>query len=63
MSTVPEVLAAVHMGLPVFAISVITDKGFPLDEIEPVTVDDVIAVAKTAEPKMTLILQELINSL
>lgn len=63
MSTVPEVLAAVHMGLPVFAISVITDKGYPVEEIEPVTVEDVIAVAKTAEPKMTLILQELINRL
>lgn len=63
MSTVPEVLAAVHMNLPVFAISVITDKGYPADEIEPVTVDDVIAVAKEAEPKMTLILQQLINSL
>lgn len=63
MSTVPEVLAAVHMGLPVFAISVITDKGYPASEIEPVTVEDVIAVAKTAEPKMTLILQNLIESL
>lgn len=63
MSTVPEVLAAVHMGLPVFAISVITDKGYPVEAIEPVTVEDVIAVAKTAEPKMTMILQELINRL
>jgi purine-nucleoside phosphorylase len=63
MSTVPEVLAAVHMGLPVFAISVITDKGYPADEIEAVTVEDVIAVAKEAEPKMTLILQNLIASL
>ena len=63
MSTVPEVLATVHMGLPVFAISVITDKGYPVEAIEPVTVEDVIAVAKTAEPKMTLILQELINRL
>jgi len=63
MSTVPEVLAAVHMGLPVFAISVITDKGYPTDEIEAVTVEDVIAVAKAAEPKMTLILQNLIASL
>jgi len=63
MSTVPEVLAAVHMGLPVFAISVITDKGYPMEEIEPVTVESVIAVAKEAEPKMTLILQELIQGL
>ncbi len=63
MSTVPEVLAAVHMNLPVFAISVITDKGYPADEIEATTVDDVIAVAKEAEPKMTLILQQLINEI
>jgi len=63
MSTVPEVLAAVHMGIPVFAISVITDKGFPAEEIEAVTVESVIAVAKEAEPKMTLILQTLIGSL
>ncbi len=63
MSTVPEVLAAVHMSLPVFAISVITDKGYPAHEIEAVTVEDVIAVAKEAEPKMTLILQNLIAGL
>lgn len=63
MSTVPEVLACVHMGLKVFAISVITDKGYPVAEIEPVTVEDVIAVAKQAEPKMSLILKELISAL
>lgn len=61
MSTVPEVLAAVHMGLPVFAISVITDKGYPAEAIEPVTIEEVIAVAKAAEPKLTLILQQLIE--
>ncbi|MFN3940106.1 MAG: purine-nucleoside phosphorylase, partial [Chitinophagales bacterium] len=63
MSTVPEVLACVHMGLPVFAISVITDKGYPIEEIIPVTVDEVIAVANKAEPNMTLILRELITTL
>ncbi|HPE98863.1 MAG: purine-nucleoside phosphorylase [Chitinophagales bacterium] len=63
MSTVPEVLACMHMGLPVFAISVITDKGYPAEEIQPVTVEDVIAVAKEAEPKMTFILKELIAGL
>ena len=63
MSTVPEVLACVHMGLPVFALSVITDKGYPIEEIQPVTVEDVIAVAREAEPKMTIILRELIGSL
>ena len=63
MSTVPEVLAAVHMGLPVFAISEITDKGYPHDEIEPVSIESVIAVAKEAEPKMTIILKEMIAGL
>jgi purine-nucleoside phosphorylase len=63
MSTVPEVIAAVHMGLPVFAISVITDEGYPIENLKPVTVEDVIAVAKEAEPKLTLILKELISSI
>lgn len=63
MSTVPEVIAAIHMGLPVFAISVITDEGYPVENLQPVTVEDVIAVAKEAEPKLTEILQELIITL
>lgn len=63
MSTVPEVIAAVHMQLPVFAISVITDKGYPISQIKPVTVEEVIAVAKEAEPKMTFVLKELIAQL
>lgn len=62
MSTVPEVIVAKHMSLPVFAISVLTDEGFG-DELVPVSVDEIIAVAQTAEPKMTLILKELIASL
>ncbi|MBC8173004.1 MAG: purine-nucleoside phosphorylase [Chitinophagales bacterium] len=62
MSTVPEVIAAVHMSLPVFAISVITDKGFPPEEIKPITIEEVIAVAKEAEPHMTFILKELITN-
>lgn len=63
MSTVPEVIVAAHSNLPVFAISVITDIGYPPERIEFVTVEDVIAVAKAAEPSMTLIIKELIASL
>ena len=59
MSTVPEVIVANHMGLPVFAISVLTDEGFP-EILEPVSVEEILAVAYEAEPKMTLILKELI---
>jgi purine-nucleoside phosphorylase len=59
MSTVPEVIVASHMGLPVFAISVLTDEGFT-EILQPVSVDEILAVAYKAEPKMTLILKELI---
>jgi purine-nucleoside phosphorylase len=59
MSTVPEVIVASHMGLPVFAISVLTDEGFT-DVLQPVSVEEILEVAYEAEPKMTLILKELI---
>lgn len=59
MSTVPEVIVANHMGLPVFAISVITDEGFH-DDLKPVSLAEIVAVATAAEPKMTSILKELI---
>jgi purine-nucleoside phosphorylase len=61
MSTVPEVIVANHMGLPVFAISVLTDEGFP-EELEPISVETILAVAAEAEPKLTLILKNLIAS-
>jgi purine-nucleoside phosphorylase len=62
MSTAPEVIVANHMGIPVFAISVLTDEGFP-EVLKPVSLEEIIAVATAAEPKMTLILKELIAGL
>lgn len=59
MSTIPEVIVARHMGIPVFAVSIITDLGVK-GKIKKVTVADVIAVAKKQEPKMTEIMKELI---
>lgn len=59
MSTVPEVIVARHMGIPCFAISIITDMGVE-GQIVEVSVEDVIAVASAAEPKMTRIMRELI---
>lgn len=59
MSTVPEVIVANHMSLPVFAISVLTDEGFP-ETLQPVSVEEIIKVASEAEPKLTNILKELI---
>ncbi len=62
MSTVPEVIVANHMGIPVFAVSVLTDEGF-LEQLEPVSVEEIIKVASEAEPKMTIIIKELIKEL
>lgn len=62
MSTVPEVLVARHMGLRVFAISVVTDVGDP-DNLPPVHLDEVIDVATEAEPRLTTIVSELIPHL
>lgn len=56
MSTVQEVIAAVHMGLPVFALSVITDIGIREEE-NTITHDEVLQAAKDAEPKLTHILK------
>ncbi len=62
MSTVPENIVAVHMGMDVFGMSIITDECFP-DTLKPVTVEEVIAVANKAEPKLTKIMKELVRSL
>lgn len=62
MSTVPEVIVARHMSIPVFAISVLTDEGFP-EVLTPVSLDEILATARIAEPKMTKILSQLISKL
>ena len=62
MSTVPEVIVARHMSIPCFAISIITDLGVP-GKIKKVTHQEVIEVAAKQEPKMTLIMKELISSI
>ena len=59
MSTVPEVIVANQMGLPVMAISVVTDEGFHAD-LQPVSLAEIVAVAGEAEPKMTRLMKELI---
>lgn len=61
MSTVPEVIVARHMGTPVCVISIVSNKCYPLDAIRETTVDDVIAVANAAEPKMRAVIKELIR--
>jgi purine-nucleoside phosphorylase len=51
MSTVPEVITAVHAGLRTFGVSVITDMCLP-DALEPADVPKIIAIANAAEPKL-----------
>jgi purine-nucleoside phosphorylase len=63
MSTVPEVIVAKHMGLSVMVISVVSNKCFPVETITETTLEEVIALAKEVEPKMRLIIRELIKSL
>ncbi len=61
MSTIPEVLVARHMELPVFVISVATNKCYPVEDIRPTTGEDVIKVAQSVEPKMTMIVKEMMQ--
>ena len=63
MSTVPEVIVAVHSGLRVFAVSVITDEGYPIEHIQPVSIEEVIAVANATQPKLSLLMKSLIEQL
>jgi purine-nucleoside phosphorylase len=62
MSTVPEVIVARHMGLRTFAMSVLTDECDP-DHLEPVALEDIVAVAQATEPHLTHIMHELIAGL
>ena len=62
MSTVPEVIVAHHMELPVFAVSIITDLGVE-GKIVEVSHEEVIQAANKAEPKMTTIIKELITTI
>lgn len=55
MSTVPEVIAAVHMGMDVLGISVITDECFP-ETLKPVVLEEIFAAAALAEPKMAQVI-------
>lgn len=62
MSTVPEVIVANHMGLPCCAISVLTDDCDP-ESLQPVNIDEIIAIAGKAEIKLTSLFVELIRRL
>ena len=61
MSTVPEVIVANHLKLPVAAVSVLTDECDP-ENLQPVDIEDIIAMAAKAEPDMIVLFKELIKA-
>ncbi len=62
MSTVPEDIVAIHMGLDVLGFSIITDECFP-DALQPAKVEEIIAVATATEPKLTAIMKGVVERL
>ena len=62
MSTVPEVITAVHMGMNVLGVSIITDQCLP-DALAPTSVEAIIAVARGAEPALTALVRGVLERL
>jgi len=62
MSTVPEVIVAIHAGLRVLGLSIITDMCFP-DALEPVSVQEIIAVANSAEEPLSRLVTGVLEKL
>lgn len=60
MSTVPEVIVANHMGIKCFGVSIITDLGVPGNFVE-VSHEEVQRMGNAAQPKMTLIMKEMVK--
>jgi purine-nucleoside phosphorylase len=60
MSTVPEVIVAVHEGMRALGISIITDQCLP-DALEPADITRIIAVAGRAEPALTRLVTRLLS--
>jgi len=62
MSTVPEVIVAIHAGMRVLGVSVITDMCLP-DTLEPVSFEKIIAIAAEAEPRLTALIEGVVDRL
>jgi purine-nucleoside phosphorylase len=62
MSTVPEVIVAIHAGMRVLGISIITDLCLP-DALEPASVEKIIGVASRAEPNLTALVRGVLGRL
>ena len=63
MSTVPEVLVARHANMEVLAISVVSNKCFPIESLTETTLEEVIEVVEKASIKLTKLVFNLVNKL
>ncbi len=61
MSTVPEVIVARHMNIPVFALSVVSNQCYPTEVITETTLEEVIELGNKTAPKMCFLVKELIR--
>ncbi|MDX2122488.1 MAG: purine-nucleoside phosphorylase [Gemmatimonadota bacterium] len=62
MSTVPEVIVAVHQGMKVAGLSIVTDQCLP-DALVPANIEHIIAIANGAEPKLTRLVAALVQQI
>lgn len=62
MSVVPEVLVAVHAGMKTLGLAVVTDLCFP-ESLQPVNIEEIIATANAAEPKMSGIVKDVLTGM
>ncbi|RMF03912.1 MAG: purine-nucleoside phosphorylase, partial [Bacteroidetes bacterium] len=63
MSTVPEVLVARHMGVPLLVVSVVSNKCFPIDELQETTHEEVIKVVEQVTPKLQRVMMRVLAEL
>src|SRR5205807_9479016 len=62
MSTVPEVIVAVHCGLRTLGLSIVTDMCLP-DALEPASLADILATARVAEKKLRVLVRRVVEEL
>lgn len=62
MSTVPEVIVAKHSDLPVFVVSIVSNRCYPIDELTETTIQEVVDAVEAAAPKLTAIITQLITA-
>ena len=62
MSTIPEDIVAVHMGMRVLGLSVITDACVP-EKLKPANIPEIIRIAKETEPRLTMLIRRVVEQL